>query len=65
MPTSNDRGASAARGKEGLSSAVQAQIGQGLRALFDDVAHEPIPDDLLRLLDELDARDPEDGKKPK
>lgn len=28
----------------------------GLRQMFDVIAQEPIPDDFLRLLDEIDAR---------
>jgi hypothetical protein len=43
--------------RESLSPAAQAQIGRGLRAIFDDIAREPIPDDLLRLLEELETRD--------
>lgn len=31
----------------------------GLQKLFAAIAEEPIPDDFLRLLDEIDARDQE------
>lgn len=39
---------------EGLSPNLQAHIGRQLRAVFDEVAREPIPDRLLRLLKELE-----------
>jgi hypothetical protein len=47
---------------ESLSPVAQAQIGRGLKAIFDDIAREPIPDDLLRLLKELETRDEEKTK---
>ncbi|WP_158008078.1 NepR family anti-sigma factor [Methyloceanibacter superfactus] len=37
-----------------MSPALQAHIGRQVRAMFDEVAEEPIPDHLLRLLKELD-----------
>lgn len=36
---------------------LQAQLGQQLRALFDDIASEPVPDRLLKLLDELAGKE--------
>jgi len=39
---------------EGLSPNLQAHIGRHLRAVFDEVANEPIPDRLLRLLKDLE-----------
>lgn len=45
--TSSPHGASQAR-KRG------EKIGQQLRKLYDDVAHESVPDDFFRLLDEAD-----------
>ncbi|MGB2933077.1 MAG: NepR family anti-sigma factor [Methyloceanibacter sp.] len=39
---------------EGLSPDLQAHIGRHLRAVFDEVANEPIPDRLLRLLKDLE-----------
>jgi len=38
----------------GLSPALQTHIGQHVRAVFDEVAHEPIPEHLLRLLKDLE-----------
>ena len=38
-------------------------ITAALRQMHDDVANEPIPDDFMRLLDEIDAR-ASSGKKP-
>jgi hypothetical protein len=31
-------------------------IGKELRRLFDDVASEPVPDDLMALMDKLEAK---------
>jgi Anti-sigma factor NepR len=41
-------------GADGMSPALQAHIGRQVRAMFDEVADEPIPDHLLRLLKDLD-----------
>jgi hypothetical protein len=38
----------------GLSPALQAHIGRHVRAVFDEVAREPIPEHLLRLLKDLE-----------
>lgn len=38
----------------GMSSDLQAHIGRQLRAMFDEVAQEPIPDRFLQLLNDLD-----------
>jgi hypothetical protein len=46
-----------ARGVEadgGLSPNLQAHIGRHVRAVFDEVAREPIPEHLLRLLNDLE-----------
>ena len=37
-----------------MSPALQAHIGRQVRAMFDEVAEEPVPDHLLRLLKDLD-----------
>jgi hypothetical protein len=39
---------------EGLSPELQAHIGRQVRAMFDEVAQEPVPDHLLQLLKDLD-----------
>ncbi|MGH6791130.1 MAG: NepR family anti-sigma factor [Methyloceanibacter sp.] len=39
---------------EGLSPTLQAHIGRHVRAAFDEVAREPIPEHLLRLLKDLE-----------
>ncbi|MGV1014030.1 MAG: NepR family anti-sigma factor [Methyloceanibacter sp.] len=39
---------------EGLSPNLQAHIGRHVRAAFDEVAREPVPDHLLRLLKDLE-----------
>ena len=43
-----------AKGDGGLSPALQAHLGRHVRAVFDEVAREPIPDHLLRLLKDLE-----------
>lgn len=37
-----------------LSPALQAHIGRHVRAVFDEVAREPVPEHLLRLLKDLE-----------
>ena len=37
-----------------MSPDLQAHIGQQVRAMFEEVAEEPVPDHLLRLLKDLD-----------
>ena len=37
-----------------LSPNLQAHIGRHVRAMFDEVAREPLPENLLRLLKELE-----------
>ena len=39
-----------------LDPVVQAHIGRELRALFDGIAAEPVPDRFLLLLQKLDAK---------
>jgi len=41
----------------GLSPNLQAHIGRHLRAAFDEVAREPIPERLLQLLKDLERND--------
>jgi hypothetical protein len=38
----------------GLTPNLQAHIGRHVRAVFDEVAREPIPEHLLRLLNDLE-----------
>ena len=38
----------------GLTPVLQAHIGRHVRAVFDEVAREPIPEHLLRLLKDLE-----------
>lgn len=37
-----------------MSPDLQEHIGRQVRAMFDEVAEEPVPDHLLRLLKDLD-----------
>jgi hypothetical protein len=38
----------------GLTPTLQAHIGRHVRAVFDEVAREPVPEHLLRLLKDLE-----------
>jgi hypothetical protein len=40
-----------------VDRSLQAQLGQQLRALFDHVAAEPVPDRLLKLLEQLEDKE--------
>lgn len=39
----------------------QDKIGDQLRKLYDDVASEPVPDEFLRLLEDADEPNAEEG----
>ena len=43
-----------AEAEAGLPPNLQAHIGRHVRAVFDEVAREPIPEHLLRLLSDLE-----------
>lgn len=47
-------GGAASKPGKGMSPDLQAHIGRQVRAMFDEVADEPVPDHLLRLLQDLD-----------
>lgn len=57
-PTSGSppSGNETAGGHQALGKDIQAQIGQQLRAVYDDVLKEDVPDRFMKLLAELDAR---------
>ena len=41
------------------------RLGEQLRRLYDDVTHESVPDDFMRLLEETDRnRSPDTSSKP-
>jgi hypothetical protein len=40
-----------------LPQKLQAHIGRHLQAMYDEVAHEPVPDRLLNLLQELERKE--------
>ncbi len=41
----------------------QRAIGRELRRMYDEIAREPIPEDFLELLRQLDAKDSKSGNK--
>ena len=43
---------------QGLDSATRRHIGRMLKATYDEVAHEPVPDKFLDLLKQLEAAEP-------
>jgi hypothetical protein len=49
-PASGDARRPLAAGKD--STAFDLWLKQGLHRLFDDIANEPIPDELLRLIEQ-------------
>jgi hypothetical protein len=44
-------------GREGLNSGIQGFIGRQLKAVYADLVNEPIPDVLLKLVDELERKE--------
>jgi hypothetical protein len=60
QPTANANLSPTISGKDspGLEPELQEQIGVQLRAVYDEVLNEPIPDRFLKLLEELE-RSPE------
>lgn len=49
----DDPGKAGRRTKSSFDPGVQAHIGRQLKAMFDEVVHEPMPDHLVQLLDAL------------
>ncbi len=45
-----------------LGSDIQAKIGQHLRAMYDDVVRQGVPDRFMDLLSKLDKADPTSGE---
>jgi hypothetical protein len=56
-PTSNNRE------RLRLIRARQRAIGRELRRAFDEVAQEPVPDEFMDLLRQIDEAQPKNGKK--
>ena len=52
----NTEQARTARAKGALDRQVQAHIGRKLKAVYDEVAAEPLPDKLVDLLARLDGK---------
>ena len=46
-----------------LSDAVQETIGRSLKAHYDDIAKEPVPDKFLVLLAQLEAQELKGGQR--
>ena len=46
------------RPPNGLDPDIQKQIGRMLKAAYDQVAREPVPDKFLSLLQQLEAAEP-------
>lgn len=40
-----------------LDRSLQAQLGRQLRAIFSDIANEPVPERFVRLLEALEAKE--------
>jgi hypothetical protein len=54
-PSSNPADDSVARSKKRIPN-VKDHIGRQLRALYDEVAGQPVPDRFMELLNRLDAK---------
>jgi hypothetical protein len=52
-----NRGQSQGNGK-GLDGEAQKHIGRMLKATYEQIAHEPVPDKFLDLLKQLEASEP-------
>jgi hypothetical protein len=39
-----------------LGAELQAHIGRQLRAVYDEIAHQPVPDRFMKLLEELERK---------
>ena len=50
------------RGEEGLNDQTQKRIGNHLRALYDSVVQQPIPDRFRELIARLDDDRPKPGE---
>jgi hypothetical protein len=48
------RGGPSGRQPAGLDPRIQTEIGKHLRAVYDDVINEPVPDKFMKLLEELE-----------
>jgi hypothetical protein len=46
-------------GKSGLNAEIQSRIGHQLRAMYDDVVRQGVPDRFAELIRKLDASGPE------
>lgn len=47
------------RDEEGLDTETRKHIGRLLKATYDEVAQEPVPDKFLDLLKQLEATEPQ------
>lgn len=43
---------------KGMDGEAQKHIGRMLKATYDEIAHEPVPDKFLALLKQLEASEP-------
>lgn len=55
--TDNTARANSATGRPPLPEDSRLRIGQNLRALYNQVVEQPVPEDLLRLLRDLEERE--------
>jgi hypothetical protein len=46
--------------KGGLNAEIQSRIGHQLRAMYDDVVRQGVPDRFAELIRKLDASEPDD-----
>ncbi len=61
-PADNMNADTAEQNRSGLNREIQSKIGQQLRAMYDDVVQEGVPDRFADLLKRLDKPAGEDSK---
>lgn len=61
----NNNAAAAKIRSGGLDRQIQAKIGQQLRAMYDDVVDQGVPDRFAELLQKLDAAGKKDDQEPR
>ncbi len=50
------------RGTEGLSDEASQRIGQELKAYYDGLVNEPLPDRFVQLLQQMEQKEKSGGK---
>lgn len=57
MQTIKDNGSAGETGKAVIGRDIQGHLGQKLKASYDDLVRQPVPDKFRQLLEELERRE--------